>query len=331
MRGQQRVRKVSRGNRRPRRNTRPSNIFKRRVQNVSNRPTLKPRKPTFGNLAINTVRRLIAYPARQSKWWIDELTWKDNLPLQLHTASAGGNKSYTVGCGSTILFSTSNLLATSPICVNVAAKKLIGYEQARIMFIRATVTPIVNVSDRSGLFACAIVPIDSDESTTDASNDFKILSLQPNSVVRPMTRPISVSWSPTIQEHAFQWEDIKRTKHICALMVAFSDMALVAADSDGSEYNPAKAGFEILIESRIEVRRPGTAEVNEKLSSSNPRVVQVMRNDRKEYYHFNDLERQENGGFITRDGAAKIIEYSFEELNLDDISSKQQSSPHHIR
>lgn len=320
MRRQQRIRKVPRGNRRPNRTSRSSNIFKRRVQNVSNRPTLKPRKPTFGNLAISSVRRLIAYPARQQKWWIDELTWKDNLPMQLHAANAG-SKNYTVGCGSTILFSTSTLLSPSPICVNANNKKYIGYEQARIVFIRATITPIVNVSDRSGLFACAIVPIDRDETTSDASNDFHQLSLQPNSVVRPMTRPISVSWSPSLQEHSFQWEDIKRRNNICALMVAFSDMALIEADKDGSEYNPAKAGFEIIIESRLEVRRPGTAEVSDNLSTSDSRTVQVKTSEGRKFYHFDDLERSVDGGFTIKEGAAKIVEYGFENLTLKEISS----------
>lgn len=317
MRRQQRIRKVPRGNRRPFRTSSNRNIFKRRVQNVSNRPVLKPRRSTYGNLAISTTRRLIAYPAKKTKWWIDELTWKDNLPTQLHAADAGG-KSYTVGCGSTVLFSTATLLSSSPICVNASGKKYIGYEQARIIYIRATVTPIVNVSDRSGLFACAIVPIDKDEQASDASNDFYQLSLQPNSVVRPMTKPISVSWSPTLQEHSFQWEDIKLHRNICAFMVAFSDMALVTADTDGSEYNPAKAGFEIIIESRLEVRRPGTAEVKDKVVSSNSRIVQILNGNRKIYHHFDDLEQSSSGGFTIKEGAAKIVEYGFENLTIED-------------
>lgn len=325
MRKQQRIRKVPRGNRRPNRTSRNSNIFKRRVQNVSNRPNLKPRRSTFGNLAVNTIRRLIAYPARKSSWWIDELTWKDNLPMQLHAANAG-SKNYAVGCGSTILFSTAMLLAPSPICVNASGRKLIGFEQARIMFIRATVTPIVNVSDRSGVFACAIVPIDKDEKVEDASNDFHQLSLQPNSVVRPMTRPISVSWSPTLHEHSFQWEDIKRGRNICALMVAFSDMALVEADKDGSEYNPAKAGFEIIIESRLEVRRPGTAEVSDKISMTDSRVVQIKHGNTKIFHHFDDVEESSTGGFTIKEGAAKIVEYEFEHLTLTDAPPTHRRS-----
>lgn len=321
MRRQQRIRKVPRGNRRPNRTSRFNNIFKRRVQNVSNRPILRPRKSTFGNLAVNTIRRLIAYPARKDKWWIDELTWKDNLPMQLHLANAG-NKKYTVGCGSTVLFSTSTLLAPSPICVNASGKKYIGFEQARIIFIRATVTPIVNVSDRSGMFACAIVPIDHNEVQTDASNDFHQLSMQPNSVVRPMTRPTSVSWSPTLQEHSIQWEDIKKENLQCALMIAFSDMALATADNDGSEYNPAKAGFEIIIECRVEVRRPGTAEVSEKVASSDSRIVQVMEDRKKHFYRFDDLENSSTGGFTVKDGAVKVVEHDFECLNLEDNPQK---------
>lgn len=317
MRRQQRIRKVPRGNRRPNRTSRNNNIFKRRVQNISNRPVLKPRKPTFGNLTISTIRRLIAYPARKDKWWIDELTWKDNLPMQLHLVNAGP-KNYTVGCGSTILFSTSILLSPSPICVNSAGKRLIGFEQARIIFVRATLTPIVNVSDRSGLYACAIVPIDAKETQADASNDFHQLSLQPGSVVRPMTRPTSVSWSPTLQEHSIQWEDIKSSNRQCALMIAFSDMALTEADKDGSEYNPAKAGFEIIIEARVEVRRPGTAEVTNMVVSSNSRIVQVINDKAKEFYHFDDLERSSNGGFTVKEGAGKVVEIDFECLSLGD-------------
>lgn len=317
MRKQQRLRKVPRSNRRPFRTTRFNSIFKRRVQNVSNRSVLKPRRSTYGNLAISTIRRLIAYPTRKSKWWIDELTWKDNLPMQLHAANAG-SKNYTVGCGSTILLSTATLLSPSPICVNASGKKYIGYEQARIVFVRATVTPIVNLSDRSGLFACAIVPIDKDEQTSDASNDFHQLSLQPNSVVRPMNRPISVSWSPTLQEHSFQWEDIKINRNICAFMVAFSDMALTEADNDGSEYNPAKAGFEIIIETRLEVRRPGTAEVTDRFQFSDPRIVQVFNGRRKSYCHFDDVELSSTGGFTIKSGATKIVEYDFENLTIDD-------------
>lgn len=324
MRGKQRLRKVPRGTRRPRGNTRVPNIFKRRVQNVSNRPNLKPKRATFGNLTINTIRRLIAYPARKTKWWIDELVWKDNLPMQLHTVSAGGNKLYTVGCGSTILLSTATLISTSPICVNTQGRKLIGYEQARIMYVRATVTPIVNASDRSGLYVSAIVPIDNDETVQDASNEFYQLTQQPNSVVRPMTRPMSVSWSPTLQEHSFQWEDIKTKKNVCALMIAFSDMALTSADTDGSEYNPAKAGFEILIESRIEIRRPGTSTVSEVFQFSNPRIVQVKIERGREYYHFDDLELGQ-GGFSTKENADKITELGFECLALGENSNSSST------
>lgn len=325
MRKQQRIRKVPRGNRRPNRTSRYSSIFKRRVQNVSNRPTLKPRRSTFGNLAVSTIRRLIAYPARQNGWWIDELTWKDNLPMQLHAVNAG-SKNYSVGCGSTILFSTAMLLAPSPICVNTSKSRLIGFEQARIMYIRATVTPIVNVSDRSGVFACAIVPIDNDEKVEDASNDFHQLSLQPNSVVRPMTRPISVSWSPTLHEHSFQWEDIKNERKICALMVAFSDMALTDADKNGSEYNPAKAGFEILIESRLEVRRPGTSKVDDRVQSTDSRIVQIRSGNQKIFHHFNDIEQSPSGGFTIKEGAAKIVEYDFENLTLKDLPHSHRRS-----
>lgn len=311
----QRVRRISRVNRRPRRNLTNSNVFKRRVQNVSNRPVLKPRKSTFGNLTFNTFRRLIAYPAKKSKWWLDELEWHDSLPMQLHTVKAG-TKAYVIGCGSTVLFTLSSLLSTAPICCHNNQDIFVGYEQARIMFIRFTVTPIVNVADRSGVYACGIAATSIDETVADASNDFRILSQQPNSVVRPMTRPISVSWSPTLQEHAIQWEPIQGSKPVCALMIAFSDLALTKADTDGSEYNPAKASFEILVESRIEIRRPGTSKLTNKLVHSNPRLMQIRRKDHLEYVSLDDVD-PDTTGYTLREGAVKIVEFDLDNLAIN--------------
>lgn len=312
----QRLRRAPRRNFRPRRNVTSSNIFKRRVQNVSNRPVVKPRKSTFGNLTINTFRRLIAYPAKKNKWWLDELEWGDSMPMQLHSTKAGA-KAYVTGCGTTILFSLSNLLSTAPICCHNNKDVYVGYEQARIFFVRFTVTPIVNVSDRSGVFACGIAATNVEETTADASNDFRVLAQQPNSVVRPMTRPISVSWSPTLQEHSVQWELIQSNKPVCALMVAFSDLALAKADIDGSEYNPAKASFEILVESRVEVRRPGTAKLTSTLVSSNPRLIQIRRHDCLEHVAFEDVEQDEEGGYILKKGAASVIEYDLDNLAIN--------------
>lgn len=311
----QRLRRTPRSNRRPRRNVTNANIFKRRVQNVSNRPVLKPRRSTFGNLAINTFRRLIAYPAKQAKWWLDELEWNDSLPMQLHTTKAG-QKTYVTGCGSTVLFSLSNLLSTAPICCHNNANAFVGFEQARIIFVRFTVTPVVNVSDRSGVFACGIAATNVDETIQDASNDFRVLAQQPNSVVRPMTRPISVSWSPTLQEHSVQWELIQKNKPVCALMIAFSDLALAKPDADGSEYNPAKASFEILVESRVEVRRPGTARLSAELAFSNPRLVQIRRNDCLEYVSFDDIE-QDSNGYVLKEGAVKVVEFDLDKLAIN--------------
>lgn len=311
----QRVRRIPRINRRPRRNFVNSNVFKRRVQNVSNRPVLKPRKSTFGNLTFNTFRRLIAYPAKKDKWWLDELEWDDSLPMQLHSTKAG-SKTYVVGCGSTVLFSLSDLLSTAPICCHNNHDIFVGYEQARIMFVRFTVTPIVNVSDRSGVFACGVAATSVEETVADASNDFRVLSQQPNSVVRPMTRPISVSWSPTLQEHAIQWELIQSAKPVCALMIAFSDLALIKADTDGSEYNPAKASFEILVESRVEVRRPGTAKLTRKLTYSDPRLMQIRRKDHLEYVSLDDVI-PDTAGYILKEGAVKVVEFDLNNLAIE--------------
>lgn len=269
---------------------RSGNIYKRKVQQVRNRPYLKPRRSGFGNIASNITRRLVAYPAtgNTSSWWLDSLKWLSSVALQLigmtitmgdDDSDVGVTKFCVIGAATRILIDSGFILQASPLAVPANEKTIkIPFEQYRIMWIRILVNPIVDVSKRGGSYACALVPLDGQGNEVDTNFDCVIR--QPGSIVRPIDKPCSVSWSPSILEYGLRWHDINNTldKPVCAFVISFSDLALNQPDGGGTtsnEYTPQKAGFELFVESRVEVRRSGIVERSVKLKYSDPSVIKI--------------------------------------------------------
>lgn len=325
-------RRISHRNRRNVRNKRrPRNsIFKRRLYNLRNTTVFRPRKSGYNNLALSFARRFIAYPSSgvrpspdkpvpKSAWWLDKLQWFGSLALQLigiFIAAVGDDRdsaSFAVtGAGTAFLVTPSTFLQFTSVAGKSGNKVIVPFEQARLLWLKATVTPIVDASVVGGSYACALIPLDSNQSIADVPTDFERICLQPGSVIRPMSKPVSVSWSPTLQEHSFQWHRIgdseESKSHICAFVIAFSDMALAAPDKggkDSQEYNPGKSGFELYFDGQVAVRQPGYSIFPPTLQYSDPTVVKMLKYDDEYYGKFSDVDWNQGVGSIS---FTKVVE-----------------------
>ncbi len=337
-----RNRRIVRNKRRPR-----NNIFKRRVYNIRNSTTHKPRKSGYNNLALSFARRFIAYPssgakpspdkpAPKSAWWLDKLQWFGSLALQLigiFIAAVDDEKdapSFAItGAGTAIMISPSTFLQSTSIANNSQGRVMVPFEQAKLLWVKATVTPVVDASVVGGSYACALIPLDEDQSIADVPTDFERICLQPGSVIRPMSKPVSVSWSPTLQEHSFRWHRIGDTGehkvHLCAFVIAFSDMALASADKGGTgshEYNPGKSGFELYFDGQISVRQPGVSIFRPTIEHSDPTVVKILRYGETHYGRFSDVKWKHGFGSIKKEAIIeKIIDRErSDSLDLDDLT-----------
>lgn len=341
-----RTRRNVRNKRRPR-----NNIFKRRIYNIRNSTVLKPRKTGYNNLALSFARRLIAYPssgtkpspdkpAPSSAWWLDKLQWFGSLALQLigifiaaaENDELDSNPTFAVvGAGTAILITPSTFLQSTSIASKKDDSVIVPFEQAKLSWIKATVTPVVDASVVGGSYVCAIIPLDADQSIADVPTDFERICLQPGSVIRPMSKPVSVSWSPTLQEHSFKWHRIGDTgeqqMHLCAFVIAFSDMALASADKGGAnskEYNPGKSGFEIYFDGQVVVRQPGISTFSPTLECSDPRVIKLLKYEREYFGKLSNVSWNNGFGTIKEDciiekvpRGRKISELSLSDLTLE--------------
>lgn len=336
-----RNRRNVRNKRRPR-----NNVFKRRIYNIRNTAVHKPRKSGYNNLALSFARRLIAYPssgskpspnkpAPQSSWWLDKLQWFGSLALQLigifiaavEDEDTASSSFAVTGAGTAILITPSTFLQSTSIASNHDNKVIVPFEQAKLLWVKATVTPVVDASVVGGSYVCAIVPLDADQSIADVPTDFERICLQPGSVIRPMSKPVSVSWSPTLQEHSFKWHRIgdtgEKSVHLCAFVIAFSDMALASADkggSDSKEYNPAKSGFELYFDGQVTVRQPGISMFSPVLECSDPRVVKLLKYENEYYGRFSDVKWNNGIGNIDKSLLIeKMPRGKVEELDLSQL------------
>lgn len=330
------------------RNVRPSGIrsslFRRRVQPIRNRKTMRPRPSGYNNIALSTFRRLISYPSSghsptpgerppKSSWWLDKLEWFGSIALQLigvmltiaqdDDLLKDGSFAIT-SVGTSIGISAGDLLSTSAISTQGENGECsVPYEQARILWVKAHIVPIVDTSVRGGTYAAAIVPIETHGAIEDVSHDFEVLSLQPGSVIRSITQPVSVSWSPTILEQGLQWYDLNVTQNVndspaCVLVIGFSDMALNSLDSGGTksaEYTPKKSSFEVHLEGRVEVRRPGYAVISKKLHYSDSRYVLLKSFGSKKLYRHSDIEWHNHQFGTLKLGALGISEMDYVDIS----------------
>lgn len=337
--------------RRRRSSSRPSNnIFNRKVQRVKNRPYIKPRRPGFGNVTTNITRRLMAYPssgvqpkpdqpAPKSSWWLDSLSWLSSVALQLigvflagyENPHDGQVKFCVTGAATRIAIDSGFILQSSPLAISQNTNIHIPFEQYRVLWLRFVVTPIVDVARRGGSYACAIIPLDYSSTIKDVDIDFDSVIRQPGSVIRPIDKPCSVSWSPSILEYGLRWHDIanKGDPPMCVFVISFSDLALNKADVGGKqsdEYCPQKAGFEIMFESRVETRRPGLVERNVTMNYSDPTVIKLIGLNRRSEVLFSSVKWDKGLGVVNDTDLIDIYDRhsegsscSGEKISLDEL------------
>lgn len=301
------------------RNTRRNiNIFKTKVQKVSNRPYIKPRKSGFGTIATNITRRIISYPssgvqpskrtpAPKSSWWLDRLDWFASLALQLIgvflniAEEENVEKFCLTGAATRLMINPAFVLQAAPYSTISGKTISVPFEQFRIIWIKFYVNPIVDLSRRGGSYACAVIPVDDGGNADDIAIDFDSVLKQPGSLVKPIDRASSVSWSPDILEYGLRWHDIRAEKPVCAFVISFSDLALNNPDYGGissEEFTPQKAGFEIMVESRVEVRRPGVSSMSGEMICSDPSIIRVNGLSRSGYVNFSDVIWREGTGHV---------------------------------
>lgn len=180
----------------------------------------------------------------------------------------------------------------------------VPFEQAKMLWIRVRIIPIVDAGSIGGCYTAALVPMDANGSIDDMPKDFDSISRQPGSVIRCMTKPISISWSPSLVEHSIEWTEIgdaNEKKNCVTLCLAFSDMALSKADPGGlssTEYNPGKAAFEVYIEGSVQVRQPGYASIKANLEYSDPTVIQVHDMHSISYVNYSDVKWMNGVGHV---------------------------------
>lgn len=324
----------SNNNRRTRRYRRPSgnqnsirHIFKKRVQNIRNRPYMRPRRPGFSNVTSNVTKRLIMYPssgakpdpqhpAPSSSWWLDKLEWFASIALQLAGVFIAASpdedslKFYITGAATRVAITPIFLLMSSPMAIIREGKLLVPFEQFRILWVKIFISPIVDSGIRGGSYVSALVPIAENEAIDDVSTDYDIVMRQPGSVIRPIDKPCSVSWSPSLLEYGIKWHDISDTddRNVCVFVIAFSDLATNKADAPGSksdEYNPHKASFEVIVESRIELRRPGLTTHSINTYTSDPTVISVTGINRRCEIPFDKVNWNNGLGTVSK---ADVIE-----------------------
>lgn len=306
--------------RRPSNRTRPFRSIARALNKplvrLRPRTTLKPRGPSYNSLSIQCFRRFVAYPssgvkpapdkpAPKSSWWLDKLEWYGSLALQLLgtfiSNAENDEPAFAVtGAGTQIYITPAFLLFNTAIASTSGNDVSIPFEQARVTWVRITVNPIVDSSVRGGSYVGVLAPIEPGTLKSDVANSFDKLCLQPGAVVRPMTKPLSLTWSPTAHEYSTLWHQIGDTKEqpqsrIAVFSMAFSDMALAKADPGGKsslEYNPGKSGFELYIEGCVLVRRPGTSvlDANNIHQYADPTIIAVHGHHRQQLIPFSDVE-----------------------------------------
>ncbi|CAH0730428.1 unnamed protein product, partial [Brenthis ino] len=292
---------AGRRRRTPRRNRRArGNYLSKRIFNIRNSAVFRPRKPGYSNLALSFARRLIAYPssgakplpdkpAPDSSWWLDKLQWFGSLALQLVGVFLAAEKSALslnfaiTGAGTCFPITTRTLLTTTPIATRHGDDVMVPFEQAKILWIKATVTPIVDASI--------------------------VVSWSPT------LQEHSVKW------HSLgdQGEEVPKC---VAFVLAFSDMALAKADRgglDSKEYNPGKSGFEMYLDGQVAVRQPGVSYFKPDLEYSDPTMIKVLSHGDYKYARLEDVEWNNGFGSIDKKNLVHALS-AREVLSLENLA-----------
>lgn len=255
----------------------------------------RPRRSTGQSMAVH--RRLVLFPKVNDSKWLQTLSWFASVALKLFAVVTGVSDdliatSANIGSGTTIILGPGDFAALAPVSVpitttktdkEVICLKTFPFERAKLNRVTVKIVPSVDISDRGGMYAACIIPIDSFDSTLVGnfqaqqildrySCSYDDIIKNPRAKMAPVNRAlslaISISGPPTnIRIH---WDDtlgFVNTYPCCALMVAFSDLAAKVNTVD-SNYAPNKALFEVHLTGNMTFCEPGELTVAHNSSES---------------------------------------------------------------
>lgn len=285
--------------RRLRRSTRGrgrGNRVRRNILNIprmllSNRGTFR----TSAGQSIQTVKSIFGLsgaPAnpnsKSGSWWFTSLkiagwfifklltTALSTEGLALH-ADLHGRKDLTAvstitGCIQMVYFGATDIIANSPFATTTTDPntKTVNYNQCRLMGVKVRVTPGMQASKRSGMYAVAIIPLtegDMDQPQTTITSFHDVMKL-PNAVMDSTSRPMTVHYSPKVSEPAYQWSEIRygHDDFVGKVAIGFMDYAANTQATVANEYDPVDAMFHVCFEGSAQVREP----------TSDPRHIRSM-------------------------------------------------------
>lgn len=270
----------------PNRNT--NNVSKRK-RNSRRRATHRRRPNNRYNSSGQSMavhRRLVLFPQVNDSRWLQQLAWFASIALKLFSIVTGISDdliadSANVGSGTTVILGPGDFAALSPVSVpittsntdkEVVCLRAFPFERARLHRVTVKIVPSVDISDRGGMYAACIVPIDQYDSTLVGNTspeqvlnryscNYDDIIKNPRAKMAPVNRSLSLQLSintkPTnIRIHWDNTLGFVNTYPCCVLTVAFSDLAAKRSSVD-SNYAPNKALFEVHLTGQLQFTEPG--------------------------------------------------------------------------
>lgn len=233
-------------------------------------------------------RRLVVYPKDTHSEWLSKLAWFGSIALKLFKLVSGVGDdlkvtSVTAAAGTAILLGPNDFASVCPAASTIytstdkeiLALRVLPFERSSLPHIQVKIVPAVDVSVRSGMYAALLIPYDELASGTPNSGigkyvpDYDEIIKHPRAILAPSNRIISLSMTNNRAAHNItpKWSEEKGYANIFetnVLMVAFSSMAS-GVNSVDSEYNPARALFEVHLTGTLHLHEPGSLpQVSEK-------------------------------------------------------------------
>lgn len=238
-----------------------------------------------GKQSMAVHRRLVLFPKVSDSDWLQKLAWFSSVALKLFSLVVGVSDdlkadSANIGSGSTILLGPGDFAALSPVSVPITTSKTdkevkclkaFPFERASLSHVHLKIVPSVDMSDRGGMYAACIIPIDPVDATiiesynaTQLVNKFSCsyddIIKNPRAKMAPVTRSLSLSIALSARSSniRIRWDGtcgFVNAYPSCALMVAFSDLAAKIGGVNAN-YAPNKALFEVHLTGQMQFHEP---------------------------------------------------------------------------
>lgn len=241
-----------------------------------------PRRSATNVQNIGVHRRLAVYPKTASASWLDKLAWYGSIALKLFTLITGVNddleaETKTHGAGTTMLLGPSDFAAVCPSSSlvytskdkEIMALRVLPYERGSLGKVTIKIVPSVDLSNRGGMYAAVVCPLDVNSTATKSSPDYadryvpdydQIIK-NPRAVMAPSTKPITLSFygdkTPRIFTCFWKSESNGYTNAYPthAVMIAFSSLATEERNID-ADYSPSRSLFEVHIRADLRLHEP---------------------------------------------------------------------------